>query len=180
MIFLNRSTTTYKMAAVFRFKLSDGMVEEITRFAKVHQNDGRKDYKEAWEAWCSDHSREIRAEVDRLSELGYTGDVVGKMYKAGRYYFRTKNPAATEPQERREYVSMSSSIIKTMDDHVTAAMGHDDFRPASSFADFCKTHPDQIVPEVQRLLGLGLAQEDVILKIKKTYKNRYFRCSRAH
>ena len=167
------------MAAVFRFKFSEPMVEQITHFAKLHQNDGRKDYKEAWELWCTENSREIRAEVDRLSDLGYTGDVVGKMYKAGRYYFRTKNPNAPQPQERREYVSMSSSIIKTMDDHVTAQMGMDDFRPASAFADFCKTHSDAIIPEVQRLLGVGLSRDDIVLKIKKTYKNRYFRCSRA-
>ena len=167
------------MAAVFRFKLSDGMVDEITRFAKVHQHDGRKDYKEAWEAWCADNNRSIAAEIDRLEQLGYTGDVIGKMYKAGRYYFRTKNPNAPEPQQRREYVSMSNSIIKIMDDHVTTEMGKDTFRPASAFADFCKAHPTAIVPEIERLLGLGLTRDDVVLKIKKTYKNRYFRCSRA-
>ena len=32
----------------------------------------------------------IDTEVLRLKKLGYNGDVIGKMYKAGRYYFRKK------------------------------------------------------------------------------------------
>ena len=175
------SNDTFNMTAqVYRFKLSDFLVEELTRFAKIHQRDDRPTYKEAWKAWCDDNSRAIYAETERLEALGYQGSVVDKMYKAGRYYFREKDiNAKQEPQTRRVYVQMDRAIINSMDAQIERQMATDDFTPAGGFESYCKEAGAVISKEARRLLNAGLPAADVALKIKKTYKNRYFLLSRA-
>jgi hypothetical protein len=76
---------------IYRFKLTDAVVEEVTAFAKLHRFDDKEDYKESWKNWCNENAEIVDAEKTRLRDIGYTGNVVSKMYKAGRYYFRTKN-----------------------------------------------------------------------------------------
>ena len=68
---------------IYRFKLSDDIIEIVTHFAKIHQHDERKQYKESWKKWCDDNENMIYRETTRLSDLGYQGDVISKMYKAG-------------------------------------------------------------------------------------------------
>jgi hypothetical protein len=79
---------------VLRFEFSSTMIELTKAFTEVHRYDDRKTYKEAWTAWLA--HEEIAAvlanEVERLSALGYKGDVADKLFKSGRYYFRTREP----------------------------------------------------------------------------------------
>ena len=99
--------------SVYRYKPQPHIVEAVTRFAKLHQYDKRRDYKDAWKIWCDEEQGMVSREINRLMQLGYQGDVVDKMYKAGRYYFRTKKVNENKkPKERRHYVSMDSAILK--------------------------------------------------------------------
>ena len=76
---------------IFRYKLSDNIMSLITQFAKIHQYDDRHSYKDAWlNQWLNDYGELVEREISRLEQLGYKGDVVDKMFKAGRYYFREK------------------------------------------------------------------------------------------
>jgi hypothetical protein len=70
------------------------MIELTKAFTEVHRYDDRKTYKEAWTAWLAHDEIDtmIKAEVARLTDLGYQGDVADKLYKSGRYYFRTREP----------------------------------------------------------------------------------------
>ena len=43
---------------IFRFNLSDDIMQRITQFAKIHQYDDRKNYKEAWNTWIEDNENE--------------------------------------------------------------------------------------------------------------------------
>jgi hypothetical protein len=38
---------------IFRFKFKDEFTGELYKFAKIHQYDHRKDFKEAWKKWAS-------------------------------------------------------------------------------------------------------------------------------
>ena len=96
---------------VFRFKFDEKMVENLYNFSKVHQNIDRQSYKEAWEKWVQENREEIDRESERLKSIGYTGDVVTKMYKSARYYFRTKSVVKEQPKERRKYVAANTDII---------------------------------------------------------------------
>ena len=167
---------------VLRFEFSGELVEHVTAFANLHQYDDRKTYKEAWTAWLAQD--EIAAlfknDVARLSALGYKGDVADKLFKSGRYYFRTREPTVphTPPSQRlgRAYVLLNHQLLDAMDDHIDCGLRRDAhaYTPASGFAEFCKLNINSYSSEVTRLSEIMPTGEAVHDKLKKTYKNRYF------
>ena len=70
-------------------------------FTEVHRYDDRKTYKEAWTAWLAhdEIAAILKAEVERLTDLGYKGDVADKLFKSGRYYFRGATSAPRTPND---------------------------------------------------------------------------------
>jgi len=155
-------------------------MDDIHRFAKIHQYDNKDTYKEAWTEWLDSNEDAIMRESDRLRSIGYEGDVLHKMYKSGRYYFRTKSTDRVDPRKRREYVPMAQEIIQTMDDHIRMHYGSPDYTPALGYDDFCKTEQVALLREVTALRDRGFTDpKDIASKIKKTYKNRYFQFIKA-
>lgn len=172
---------------IFRYKLSDDIMLLIAQFAKIHQYDDRHDYKDAWEhQWLNDYSEMVEREVSRLQQLGYKGDVIDKMYKAGRYYFRekesmeNKNTKKEKEEEKkikqRTYCVMNPDVINAMDTHLLAHMKQSGFKPANAYKNFCETHIIILREEITRLVQQeeSMTAEKLSDKIKKTYKNRYF------
>ena len=184
---------------IFRYKLSDNIMELITQFAKIHQYDDRHTYKEAWINYVNEHREITDREVFRLAELNYKGDVMDKMFKAGRYYFRTKGvplgvPSPHDGPEQnddnedqpsavvggrnpRSYIVMHSEVIQAMDKQLTAIIKNANFKPAQGFIQFCNQNIDLLRQEITRLTsegGVGMTAKTLADKIKKTYKNRYF------
>ena len=70
-------------------------------FTTVHQYDDRKTYKEAWTKWLAhdEIAAMLKSEVERLTNLGYKGDVADKLFKSGRYYFRGATSAPRTPND---------------------------------------------------------------------------------
>jgi len=171
-------------SAIYRYKLSDDIVKEITGFSKIHQYDDRVTYKEAWKIWREENSEYLNRERERLHTLGYEGSVEDKMFKAGRYYFRYKENAETQvkdaKQKRRNYISMEFDILNAMDIHIKKSMSDDDFSPAGGYNDFCEKHIDLLREEIERInKTYNITTKDITNKIKKTYKNRYYLLSRT-
>ena len=77
----------------FRFKFNKEIMELLTYFSKLHYYDTREDYKEAWKKWYECNNDILEREGQRIINLGYTGNVEDKMYKAARYYFRKTGDA---------------------------------------------------------------------------------------
>lgn len=166
---------------IFRFKFSDDVTLSIIDFAKVHQYDDRKTYKERWTEWCEDNNDMIMRETTRLKNLGYYGDIIDKMFKAGRYYFRKKDFSETKtPRKRRNYITMSSDILTLMDNHINMYMLKRNFTPAGAYDDFCESNENALLEEIKCIFMKDetLSKTDVSNKIKKTYKNRYFMITR--
>ena len=167
--------------SVFRYNFNDNIVDAVTEFAKTHEHDCAADYKEAWVLWCGDNEEIIRIETGRLTGIGYGGDVLDKMYKAGRYYFRTKKTAKTVPKTRRNYISVDGALISKMDKHIDENIKDYDFSPARGFDLFEKAEQKAIEDEILRLNDETKHENvnvEMSQKIKKTYKNRYFILSR--
>lgn len=163
--------------AIYRFKLDDAVVNDITIFAKIHQYDTNKDYKKAWDIWCEENNDSVRREIDRLNELGYDGNSLDKMYKAGRYYFRKKQlNAFVEPKQRGAYLSMDSAVLDAMDGHISANVKKQDFTPSRGYDWFCNQYSVLLQNEISRLISKNntITASIMIFKVKKTYKNRYF------
>jgi hypothetical protein len=160
---------------IFRYKLSDEMVVELHNFAKLHEYDHRKDYKEAWSIWVECNDDMITTEVSRLKALGCDKDIIDKMYKSARYYFRKKSTVKKEPVKRRVYTTLSKEFIQSIDDHIINNINNEDFKPSVAFDGFCNANIEILKSEVLELTKKGLiGAKNIKDKIKKTYQNRYF------
>lgn len=168
-----------KTINVYRYKLEPAIIDLINDFAKLHQYDSRKDYKEAWDIWYNE-TEDIKREEKRLVDIGYVGDINIKMYKAGRYYYRKKelNPNK-EAKKRNTYITLNNEVLELMDNHIKENIDNDDYSPANGFNNFCEIYSDIVLKEIKRLFtNYNFTDEDIKYKIKKTYKNRYYLISR--
>ena len=160
---------------IYRYKFNDDFTNELYKFAKIHQYDHRKDFKEAWENWLEENNEHINEEVRRLTNLGYDGDILDKMFKSARYYFRKKSTEKKAPQKRRVYQSVNRELLETMDEHIKCHINDTKYKPANGFDSFCKENIELLKDEVNALCKNGFTNsQEIKEKIKKTYKNRYF------
>ena len=81
---------------IYRYKFSNDFTEGLFTFAKIHQYDDRKTFKEAWTKWTEENDIIITNEIRRLKDNGYEGNILDKMFKSARYYFRKK------PNQKKE------------------------------------------------------------------------------
>jgi hypothetical protein len=163
------STLNTPINTIYRFKLSEYFLESMLPFVMVHQYSDRKIYKEKWNEWVENNYEVINRESNRLIEHGYTGNIMDKMYKSGRYYFRSKKQQ--EPKKRRQYISIDHEIIELMDDYINQ---HINIKPSLSYISFCDKYVIQIESEINGLLKEDVCKDIIKDKIKKTYKNRHF------
>jgi hypothetical protein len=185
---------------VYRFKFQNTLVSEIEYFAKVHQYDDRNTFKESWAKWIEEEETKnmIQSEIQYLKQQGYEGDILQKMFKSARYYFRTKPNDATaqhdtaEKNKRKKYSGLSDEMLQRIDTHLLEMVKNQlqqkpitpykhsvvevvDISPANAYADFSKTYPNEIAEEYSNNANsISLTQDEFQKKIKKTYKNRYF------
>ena len=160
---------------IYRFKFTDDFTSELYKFSKIHQYDHRKDFKEAWETWTEENDGLVSEEVRRLTNIGYDGDILDKMFKSARYYFRKKSTEKKAPVQRRNYVGLNKELLDSMDEHIKSKIIDPDYKPSDGFDEFCKNNIELLKEEVKTLCNNGFTDSNEIKqKIKKTYKNRYF------
>jgi hypothetical protein len=162
----------------FRFKFSEDVMREISEFARIHRYDNKDDFKEAWSKWIGDNARLISTEHERLSAMGFDGDINKKMYVSARYYFKNKTDVEEAPKKRRKYVTIDKAYIKLIDGYINSAITNGDdnvYKPANCFQEFIQENEEQTAELVRKLAtDDNLENADIISKIKKTFKNRYF------
>jgi hypothetical protein len=161
---------------IYRYKFTQDFMNVLYGFSKVHQYDDRKSYKEAWTMWIEDNEEIVSAETARLLNLRYDGDIIDKMFKSARYYFRKKSTTKPEPKDRRQYMSVHKDLLDAMDEQIYANMKQIDYKPSDGFVNFCNTSVELLKEEVTRfVVDQGVTDITYIKnKIKKTYKNRYY------
>uniref|UniRef100_A0A6C0ARG4 Uncharacterized protein n=1 Tax=viral metagenome TaxID=1070528 RepID=A0A6C0ARG4_9ZZZZ len=160
---------------IYRYKFTSEFMNDLFIFSKIHQYDDRSDFKEAWEQWTEDNENIISSEVNRLTNLGYEGDIIDKMYKSARYYFRKKGNEKKPASLRRDYISVSKNLINAMDQHIRVEIHREDYKPSDAFDEFCKSNIDILKENIAIICKNGLTDAvEIKNKIKKTYKNRYF------
>ena len=160
---------------IYRFKFTEEFMVYLYNFSKIHQYDDRKDFKEAWTVWTEENNDIIDGEMRRLLNLGYEGDVLDKMFKSARYYFRKKSTERIEPKQRRQYISVTKDLLDAMDRHIENNIYDDNYQPKTGFITFCKDNETLLKDTISSIFGQGIKESELIeYKIKKTYKNRYF------
>ena len=169
----------------YRYEFSAEIMALIAEFARNHQFDDRKIYKENWLSWTKTNADLVETELSRVMRLGYSGNIADKMFKAGRYYFRKKVAADTAaPAARRAYSNISQVVLAAMDTHIRAALTRLDagFAPSGYYNSFCRENNALLSHEINRMFmesATNLEASLVAAKIKKTYKNRYYRITVA-
>lgn len=164
-------------SVIYRFKFTEQFMEELYKFSKIHQYDDRKGFKEAWNIWMEENEDIIKQESVRLIHLGYSkeGDIINKMFKSARYYFRKKSSVKKQPIQRRQYISVVRELLDAMDNHIEENMFNADYQPKIGFVSFCKNNEEVLKDSLTKIFEQGIKDSKVIEdKIKKTYKNRYF------
>jgi hypothetical protein len=157
---------------IFRYKFSKTFMDNLYEFSKIHEHDDRSTYKENWEIWLQENNELVKNEINILQNTGYEGNILNKMFKSSRYYFRKKKTEKKEPKHRRIYVGVSQELLDCMDKYIEKFIT---IKPATSFIDFCKENAILLQEEVNLLYKKGYKDShEILMKVKKTYKNRYF------
>jgi len=159
----------------YRYKFTETFMTKLYTFSKIHQYDHRKVFKEAWEIWVEENDNIVKDEINRLKTLGYCGDILDKMYKSSRYYFRKKRTEKKELKERREYMAVQKELLNAMDEDIKLSLNNENYKPSEGFVYFCKNHIELLKEQINIFCKNGFANsKEIKEKIKKTYKNRYF------
>ena len=183
-----------------RYTYDREVVMHLSNFAKIHEYDERKDFKEAWQKWIEEPEikKVIMNEVARLQLNGQMGDVLDRMYKSARYYYRKKKEQSSNQTEpRKEYEGLPRTILKSIDDHIYAEINENiilsdkltekvrsNISAANSFINYCRQHSGvikELLPtkEVENVTYREKNLRDEIKlvtdKLKKTYKNRFYK-----
>ena len=163
---------------IYRYNLDNNIINYISIFCNIHKYDDKKTYKEEWLIWIKDNENIIEKEKQRLNELGYKGDVIKKMYTAGRYYFRNKknnNKTEIETKSKTKNIIMSKYFISIIDRQINRMLQENKYKPSDGYNDLLSNYPEIINEEIDRLSNNNSIDKKTInLKIKKLYKNRYF------
>jgi hypothetical protein len=177
----------------YRFVLSPEVIDNLAEFAKVHQHDDRKSFKEAWQKWIKDEDIEpiINDEVKRLKNSGFVGDVLDKMFKSTRYYYRNKSDSNNKDNEnktRKSYETVPRHILENIDKHIHTQINNkancilkdniniSTVSPAESFNIYLNENKAELLKLLQES-NKKISREDIenmIKKYKKTYKNRFY------
>ena len=179
---MEQQTITLK---TYRYVFSSEITEQLSVFAKIHQYDDRKDFKEAWTKWIKEENIEplINDEVKRIKNLGFEGDPMEKMFKSARYYYRNKtNQTKEESKQRKPYETISRDIQQKMDEHInhqikaSAENGISKISPAESFDDYLNQNKTNILEELRNTNAVITKSDcqNLINKYKKSYKNRFY------
>ena len=161
------------MSKTFRFNVSPEMYNLLDVFNTKHKDKPRKEYTQEWVSFIKNNNDIIQTEERRLSNLGFEGDIQKKLFTSVKYYI-SKRSKQEEPKDRRQYVHIDKSILNKMNDHLNTNKEKVGFKPSKGYGDFCDMYENEIIIEKIRLQTFDLTIEEVELKIKKTYKNRYF------
>jgi hypothetical protein len=165
----------------YRYDFSEEIECKLREFAKTHENSERKYTKQEWIKWTEEHADSIKEEESRLKKCGYEGDVKTKMFTSIKYYYikKTKKGTKEPKQKRKKYISLSPCILETIDNHIMKEIndsmkqnGFINVEPSHAYLNFCKENQTEIVEEI-KILKEQMDQNEIAIKLKKTYKNRY-------
>jgi hypothetical protein len=181
-----------------RFTFGKECTKKLNEFAHLHQEDDRKLFQKAWSEWIQQpdiHSM-IEEEIRLVKEQGFEGDVLDKMFKSTRYYYR-KKPESTNPKEqkpRKKYERLDTEILEDIDNHILSQIKQKTrissksksenllltigAAPSESFENYCATHKDLFLARARVENPTQEITKDQLMntieKFKKTYKNRFY------
>ena len=168
---------------IFRFKLAESVTVELKEFAQQYTTTRCPvELRAIWQTWLVDHSALVAKETERLRSCGYEGDVAKKLYTSVRYYRQLRVGGEDGGSTSRTYLPISSALREAMRTHVVDVGLRQALKPQHALRHFLVQPPyaDLVAKDIAALLAVGLTQPLADLKLKKAYKNQYFRVRSSH
>ena len=158
----------------FHYHFSEEMGERFMYFATLHRFDDRKSFKENWQKWIEepDVAECIQTEIDKVKESGYVGDVIGKMFRSVRYYYRKKpvkpqEEGTAEKKKRKVYEMTQKETLAEIDRHILEQI-------TGNCSDLTETKRSFVSPAKAFANYVETQHDGVEEKYKKIYKNRFY------
>lgn len=179
---------------IFRFKLSNDCFNSLKEFSRIHSQDNRDDFKEAFEEWGKNNSTILDNETQRLQELGYNNDINAKLFRCAKYYcakrvFNTKSnddndndETSSISSENKKYICIPKEFIKNISHHIEANIGDEKFTPATGLKHFLENNTKDIQDMITKMQEKheNISVDNVHTKLKKTYKNKFYQYSKKY
>jgi len=162
---------------IYRYKLSPHILQSLLEFSKLYQYNDRFEFKENWKQWLKEKEEMINIEEEKLKNLHYKGNIRDKMFKSARYYLRQKSTIKKEPQTRKSYIYLPKELLERMDTFLKNNKNKNlNIKPKDIFLEFCENHKSILKECILKIFNDGMKDTKKIQdKIKKTFKNRYFK-----
>ena len=181
---------------IYRYKFSHTVNEYISNFSKMHVYDNNEILIEQYESFWKENIDEMNREMERLKQLGFTNDLKNAIFRSIKYYHIKKLKKQSDysieekKETKRDYIKINKFIIQWIDTFIINNMKNKDFKPSKyydiiimneEFQNMIKEEKPKLVNKYRKFLEENnetKTDEDIEnwwnLKIKKTYKNRYF------
>lgn len=161
------------MTKIYRYNFSKDFIDKAYCFVQTFKDDDINLFKESWKRWLYNNENIVEKEKRLLYVNGYEGDIDVKMFKMVRYYL--KNKVNKKPSKRRKYISLNKNLLNEIDNHIKISLH---LKPEIAYKNFMNKHNSLIIDELKKLkqhLNESLSKE----KIKKTYKNKFYRLKKS-
>ena len=161
------------MTKIYRYNFSKDFIDKAYCFVQTFKDDDINLFKESWKRWLYNNENIVEKEKRLLYMNGYEGDIDVKMFKTVRYYL--KNKVNKKPSKRRKYISLNKNLLNEIDNHIKISLH---LKPEIAYNNFTNKHNSLIIDELKKLkqhLNESLSKE----KIKKTYKNKFYRLKKS-
>jgi hypothetical protein len=178
-----------KMSIQYRYIYTDEVAELLNQFAEIHRYDERKTFKSEWENWIAndDIKKQLKQEIKRLESMGMDDDIMDRMFKSARYYYRKKpliekrKVETKKPTQKTPYIGFTTATLQHMDEYIKKKENIQ-ISPANLYELYCNENKDIIGAEIkaykkkaeQKNPNQIVTADELINKFKKTFKNRYY------
>ena len=161
------------MTKIYRYNFSKDFIDKAYCFAQNFKDTDIDSFKDSWKRWIYNNENIVEKEKRLLYSNGYEGDIDVKMFKMVRYYL--KNKTDKKPSKRRKYISLNKILLNEIDNHIKKSLH---LKPEIAYNNFEKECNLLITNEL-RELKQHLNENHSKEKIKKTYKNKFYRLKKS-
>jgi len=196
----NKTNRTNKM--IYRYTFTQSFQENLQMFGQTYKHLSRKEFKETWKQWFEKNRSMIDQEYKYMNEQNKKSIIVSeidqeidqytafevKIYTSVRYYHCKKAVKESSPptptptpiyqenviiKKRKAYEHhFSKEILQAMDKHISET-SNESMAPSKKFQDYFTKHC-VVYKTIDADLSIE-AKEEEMKRMKKVYKNRYYK-----
>ena len=172
----------------FRFVYSPEIETILREFAKEHEGEERKQFKQSWGVFMEENKSLLDNESKRIKQEGYNKDVYAKMFHTIKYYYvkKSKKQKKQQQEQHNQQEKEEKEEIKVHESHSPKQRSYNKLGKQwiQTITSFIKDdleshkHTKEMKPEYSynRFLEKHATEdEELQLRVKKSYKTQYYK-----